>query len=127
MTIRPAREALGLHFARAAALPHDPARRSELTKWVWRVVAPAGLAAAAYAAIRMGQMLAALSSTEAGGLARGAGATFLRVEVTLVLAGLWTIPAGVFVGLRRSFPPWCSHSRKLPPPFPPRPCSPSSS
>ena len=26
------------------------------------------------------------------------GATFLRVEVTLVLAGLWTIPAGVYIG-----------------------------
>jgi NitT/TauT family transport system permease protein len=30
----------------------------------------------------------------------GAGATFLRVELTLLLAGLWTIPAGVFIGLR---------------------------
>ena len=30
----------------------------------------------------------------------GAGATFLRVEATLLLAALWTIPAGVFIGLR---------------------------
>jgi NitT/TauT family transport system permease protein len=30
----------------------------------------------------------------------GAGATFLRIELTLVLASLWTIPAGVYVGLR---------------------------
>src|SRR5207245_11011140 len=30
----------------------------------------------------------------------GAGATFLRVEATLVLAGLWTIPVGMWVGLR---------------------------
>ena len=30
----------------------------------------------------------------------GAGATFLRVEFTLVLAALWTIPVGVFIGLR---------------------------
>jgi len=29
----------------------------------------------------------------------GAGATFLRVELTLVLAGLWTIPVGVAIGL----------------------------
>jgi NitT/TauT family transport system permease protein len=29
----------------------------------------------------------------------GAGATFLRVEFTLVLAGLWTIPVGVIIGL----------------------------
>jgi NitT/TauT family transport system permease protein len=30
----------------------------------------------------------------------GAGATFLRVEFTLALAGLWTIPVGVYIGLR---------------------------
>ena len=30
----------------------------------------------------------------------GAGATFLRVEATLLLAALWTIPVGVFIGLR---------------------------
>ena len=29
----------------------------------------------------------------------GAGATFLRVNVTLILAALWTIPAGVAIGL----------------------------
>ena len=37
---------------------------------------------------------------ELGEIARGAGATFLRVEATLVLAGLWTIPVGVYIGLR---------------------------
>jgi NitT/TauT family transport system permease protein len=35
-----------------------------------------------------------------GSILRGAGTTFLRVEASLVLAGLWTIPAGVYVGLR---------------------------
>jgi NitT/TauT family transport system permease protein len=48
----------------------------------------------------MGQMLVALSGSEFWGILRGAGATFLRVEATLVLAGLWTIPVGVFVGMR---------------------------
>jgi NitT/TauT family transport system permease protein len=33
----------------------------------------------------------------------GAGATFLRVELTLVLAALWTIPAGVALGLHPRF------------------------
>jgi len=99
VTIRPAREALNLHFARTAS-PNDRARKHEFVKWAWRVVISAGLVAAAYAAVRMGQMLAALSGAEAGGIARGAGATFLRVETTLVLAGLWTIPVGVYVGLR---------------------------
>ena len=35
-----------------------------------------------------------------GEIFRGAGATFLRVEFTLLLAGLWTIPVGVYIGLR---------------------------
>jgi len=44
-------------------------------------------------------MLTRLSRPELGGILIGAGATFLRVELTLVLAGLWTIPAGVYIGL----------------------------
>ena len=58
------------------------------------------MAAVAYAAFRMGQLLLGLSSAEVWGILRGAGATFLRVEATLVLAGLWTIPFGIYVGLR---------------------------
>jgi len=45
-------------------------------------------------------MLTALSRSDLAGIFRGAGATFLRVEVTLVLAGLWTVPVGVLVGLQ---------------------------
>jgi NitT/TauT family transport system permease protein len=53
-----------------------------------------------YAASRMGSALMTLSRSQIGALVWGAGATFLRVELTLLLAALWTIPAGVFVGLR---------------------------
>jgi NitT/TauT family transport system permease protein len=45
-------------------------------------------------------MLGALTGAELSSILWGAGATFLRVEFTLVLAGLWTIPAGVYIGLR---------------------------
>ena len=45
-------------------------------------------------------MLAALTRSEIREIVEGAGATFLRVEATLVLAGLWTIPVGLWVGLR---------------------------
>ncbi len=100
LSIRPAREALSLHFARAGAMPGERPRSVQFTKWMWRALMLAGLAAVAYATVRMGQMLVALSSTEVWGIFRGAGATFLRVEATLVLAGLWTIPVGVFVGMR---------------------------
>jgi len=48
----------------------------------------------------MSLMLATLSRGELRDMITGAGATFLRVEATLLLAALWTIPAGVFIGLR---------------------------
>jgi NitT/TauT family transport system permease protein len=44
-------------------------------------------------------LVSSLSGAEVRGIFAGAGATFLRVELTLVLAGLWTIPAGVMIGL----------------------------
>jgi NitT/TauT family transport system permease protein len=100
LTIRPAREALNLYFARAGALTRERQPWAPLAKWAWRAIMLAGLTATAYATVRMGQMLVALSNAEVGGILRGAGATFLRVEATLVLAGLWTIPVGVYVGLR---------------------------
>jgi len=33
----------------------------------------------------------------------GAGATFLRVEFVLLLAALWTVPVGIYIGLRPRF------------------------
>jgi NitT/TauT family transport system permease protein len=100
MSIRPAREALNLHFAKAAAQQSEPAQRVKIRPWAWRAFLLVALAAIGYAVIGMGRMLVALSSAEFRTIALGAAATFLRVEVTLVLAGLWTIPVGVFVGMR---------------------------
>ena len=100
VTVRPARESLNLHFARAGMKQSEQARKGTLTPWAWRVLMLAGVVAIGYAAIRMGQMLMTLSGAEIWIILRGAGATFLRVEGTLVLAGLWTIPVGVYVGMR---------------------------
>jgi NitT/TauT family transport system permease protein len=69
-------------------------------RWIFRTVGVAGVAAIAYAVMKLLAMLATTSPWEVGRLFRGAGATFLRVEVALVLAALWTIPVGVAVGLR---------------------------
>jgi NitT/TauT family transport system permease protein len=99
-SVRPAREALNLHFARANAKQSESARRAQIRPWAWRAFMVAGAAAVAYAAFRMIQMLVAISSGEIREILTGAGATFLRVEATLALAGLWTIPVGVFVGMR---------------------------
>jgi NitT/TauT family transport system permease protein len=99
-SLLPLREALNLHFARAQASPprHPMGRR--LGKWMlWTLLAGA-LLGVAYATGKMGGMLATLSRPEIREILWGAGATFLRVEATLVLAALWTIPVGLYIGLR---------------------------
>jgi len=99
VTWLPAREALMRHFAKAHAAGNEkPAGR--LRTRLPLVAAGLGLAAIAYAVLRMIAMLASLTRSDIGNLFWGAGATFLRVEFTLLLAGLWTVPVGVFIGLR---------------------------
>ena len=96
-TVAPAREALTLYFARdRAALGPDRTQ----AKWLAPALTVVVLIGILYAIGKMGVMLTGLSRSELSGILVGAGATFLRVELTLLLAGLWTIPAGVFIGLR---------------------------
>jgi NitT/TauT family transport system permease protein len=94
----PAREAITLYFAKR----HAAARQGQCHRWTWMGVclSVAALAGILYAMGKMTVMLAALSRPEVRSIVWGAGATFLRVEFTLLLAGLWTVPVGVFVGLR---------------------------
>src|SRR5450755_4893506 len=89
VTVAPTREALVLYFAkkRAAFQPNRPP--STLNKWTIRVLLLATLFGLLFAIGRMGSMLATLSRPDLGAILRGAGATFLRVEVSLVLAGPW--------------------------------------
>jgi NitT/TauT family transport system permease protein len=97
--VDPAMEAVDLYFARHEGPPgrtrHHPAR-----KWLFRIFAALALAGILYAVGNMSLMLAQLTRPELGEIFLGAGATFLRVEFTLLLAGLWTIPVGVYIGLR---------------------------
>jgi NitT/TauT family transport system permease protein len=100
MLVAPVREALLLYFARAHDKPLAYAAKNEFKKWGARALLFAVLAATVYAVTKMGAMLTSISPAELHNIFWGAGATFLRVELTLALAALWTIPAGVFVGLR---------------------------
>jgi NitT/TauT family transport system permease protein len=103
-TVAPVREEVTRFFAerRIEAQPDGPQRM--VWKWAARGLAGAGLtgglAGILYATVRMVAMLGAVSGRELSGILWGAGATLLRVELVLVLAGLWTIPAGVYFGLR---------------------------
>jgi NitT/TauT family transport system permease protein len=100
VSVAPAREALTLYFARRHTnhLP-DPHKRN-LTKWGSRALAAAAPGGILYAIAKMGVMLTHVSRGELRDILWGAGATFLRVELSLVLAALWTIPVGVFIGLK---------------------------
>jgi NitT/TauT family transport system permease protein len=94
----PAREAITLYFAGRHAVPrHDP---RPLWRWMGTGLLVGVFGGLLYAVAKMTAILAALSRPEVHSIFWGAGATFLRVEFTLLVAGLWTVPVGVFVGLR---------------------------
>jgi NitT/TauT family transport system permease protein len=96
----PVREKLNLHFAKELQKESVAAQKRRIPHWALYSILIFGGGAVTYAVTRMLAMLATLSSVEVRHIAWGAGATFLRVEVTLLLAALWTIPVGVAIGLR---------------------------
>ena len=98
--VAPLAETMALRFANTANVSAPERRKSAVRTWVARAVAVAALIALIYAMVQMARMLGMLSGSHIGAILRGTGATFLRVELTLVLAGIWTIPAGVFIGSR---------------------------
>jgi NitT/TauT family transport system permease protein len=98
LAVEPAREALTLYFALRPATVRRGLHNNASAKWASRFLTGIALAAALYALSRLGMMLTRVSPAEIHEILRGAGATFLRVELTLALAALWTIPVGVFIG-----------------------------
>ena len=100
VAVRPLREYLSLYFANRHAAAGENRKPDTIGKWISRALLTAMLAGLAYAFVRMSILLAGLTIAEVRGIFVGAGATLLRVAFTLVLAGLWTIPAGVIVGLK---------------------------
>jgi len=66
--------------------------------WLARGLGVLLLAAISYGVVRVVIILTGLQKAELREAAIGLGATFLRVNVTLLLGALWTIPAGVAIG-----------------------------
>jgi NitT/TauT family transport system permease protein len=99
-TVVPLGEALTLRFAVSSPVEHRGHTRRQVIKWAARLLAATGLAWLMYTTSRIGTALMTLSRSQVGALLWGAGATFLRVELTLALAAVWTIPVGVYIGLR---------------------------
>jgi NitT/TauT family transport system permease protein len=97
-TVKPISERLMLHFAREK--PSDPVEPGSPWKlWLTRGIALVVLAGVGYGIVRVIMILSGLQRAEFREAGIGLGATFLRVNLTLLLGALWTIPAGVAIGL----------------------------
>ncbi len=95
--LRPFREQMIHYFARHEVRA-ESAGESQAVLWLWRVVGTTALGAIGYAVVRVVMILAGLHGSDFRQIGIGLFATWLRVNVTLVLGALWTIPAGVAVG-----------------------------
>jgi NitT/TauT family transport system permease protein len=97
-TLRPLSEQLLLHFARKQGEDHmtkvEPAWRT----WLARTIALLALVGIGYAMVRVAISLSGLQRAEFHEAALGLGATFLRVNLALLIGTLWTVPAGVAIG-----------------------------
>ena len=98
--VLPLRERLDLHFAKEHETRSLTRGKNRVPHWALRTVAVVVLTAIAYAVAKVFSIMATMSSAELRHIVWGAGATFLRVEAVLLLAALWTVPAGVAIGLR---------------------------
>ncbi|HLW83817.1 MAG TPA: ABC transporter permease subunit [Candidatus Sulfotelmatobacter sp.] len=96
-TLTPLSEKLMLHFAGPHAVETEKAP-SPWRVWLTRVVAFALLTAIGYGVVRVVIILTGLQKAELHEAGLGLGATFLRVNLALLLGALWTIPAGVAIG-----------------------------
>jgi NitT/TauT family transport system permease protein len=96
--IRPLHEKMVHYFARRNEVRAESAGENNAALWLWRIVGAAALGAIGYAVVRVVMILTGLHSSEFRQLGLGLAATFLRVNLTLVLGALWTIPVGVAIG-----------------------------
>jgi NitT/TauT family transport system permease protein len=96
-TVQPLREKLLMFFARERKT--DEAEQPTPWKvWLTRPLAIALLAGVGYGIVRVAMLLSGLQKAELHEAGIGLVATFLRVNLALLLGALWTIPAGVAIG-----------------------------
>jgi NitT/TauT family transport system permease protein len=98
-TLRPLGERVLLHFARKHREGSPEEAAAPWRDWLLRGLALLALAGIGYGVVRVAIILSGLQKAELHETALGLGATFLRVNLALLLGALWTIPAGVAIGL----------------------------
>ncbi|HLX84458.1 MAG TPA: ABC transporter permease subunit [Terriglobales bacterium] len=96
--VRPLRERMVTYFARRQEVRAQSSSENKTTLWLWRIVGIFALAVIAYAVVRVFMILTSLHASEYHQLGIGLLATFFRVNLTLLLGALWTIPVGVTIG-----------------------------
>ncbi len=97
-TLRPLSERLLLHFARKHTEEVVEEAPPVWRDWIIRVLALAALLGIGYGVVRVAIILSGLQRAELREAALGLGATFLRVNLALLIGTLWTVPAGVAIG-----------------------------
>jgi NitT/TauT family transport system permease protein len=97
-TLHPIGERLLLFFAREHESHEEREAGSAWREWLLWVLAAVGVVAIGYGVVRVAMILTGLQRAELHAAALGLGATFLRVNLALLIGALWTIPAGVAIG-----------------------------
>jgi len=97
--VGPFRERLNLRLARDWESRREDLPASRANRWLSYALSATALAAVLYGVVKMTGLAAEVTRSELGAIFLGGGATFLRVEFTLLIAALWTVPAGVAIGL----------------------------
>ncbi|MBV9084309.1 MAG: ABC transporter permease subunit [Acidobacteriaceae bacterium] len=98
--LSPLHETVWLYFARTVPGAHARVPRRSIARGLRRAGLLGLVSVLVFATARMAATVAHMSLPDFEQVCRGTVATFFRVEFALVLAALWTVPAGVYVGLR---------------------------
>jgi len=92
-----------------ARVTPDAPRRGwrRVTPWLWALLMVAGVIWGVMASVKA---VAGLGGADWRHIAAGAGATFLRTLVALILAAAWTVPVGVAIGMN---PKWAHRAQPI--------------
>jgi NitT/TauT family transport system permease protein len=97
-TLRPLGERLLLYFAQKHSEERPKETVAAWREWLLRGMAVLALGGIGYGVVRVAIILSGLQKAELHETVLGLGATFLRVNLALLIGALWTIPAGVAIG-----------------------------
>jgi NitT/TauT family transport system permease protein len=96
--VRPLREQMAHYFAHRNEVRAPSPDENKAVLWLGRIVGIATLGVISYAVVRVVMILTGLHAIEFHQIGIGLLATFLRVNLTVALGALWTIPIGVAIG-----------------------------